>query len=114
MAGVSRTMMLAIALLVAHPLIAHAQQCFRANDGGPNGVLYNAVRNYAGGGNAARLMYGDPIDTWCVDEVTDMSSIFQDVRNFNEPISSWNVGNVVTMKGMVSSSYWFGWYSRGL
>jgi surface protein len=47
-------------------------------------------------------MYGWPMGSWCVGDVTDMSSLFEglDVFKFNEDISGWNVGNVTNMNRM--------------
>jgi len=36
--------------------------------------------------------YGWPIGSWCVDGVTDMSSLFAGLDTFNDDISGWNVG----------------------
>jgi len=41
--------------------------------------------------------YGWPIGSWCVGNVTDMSSLFEGLDTFNEDISEWNVGNVTNM-----------------
>lgn len=49
--------------------------------------------------------YGYPIGTWCVENVTDMSSLFDGYglasgRLFNEDISSWDVSRVTSMENM--------------
>jgi len=44
--------------------------------------------------------YGWPIGSWCVDNVTDMSSLFEGLDTFNEDISGWNVGQVTDMNRM--------------
>ena len=40
------------------------------------------------------------ISHWDVSRVTDMSKLFENMRNFNEDISKWNVSNVTTMESM--------------
>ena len=40
--------------------------------------------------------YGWPMNTWCVGNVTDMTSLFKDKETFNEDISNWDVSNVTT------------------
>jgi len=44
--------------------------------------------------------YGWPIGSWCVDNVTDMSSLFEGINTFHEDISGWHVGNVTNMSLM--------------
>jgi surface protein len=44
--------------------------------------------------------YGYPIGTWDVSQVTDMSSLFEDMDSFNEYIGSWDVSNVTDMNQM--------------
>jgi surface protein len=44
--------------------------------------------------------YGYPIDSWDVSQITDMSSLFEDMNSFNEHIGSWNVSNVTNMSRM--------------
>ena len=38
------------------------------------------------------------ISDWDTAEVTDMSNLFQNRRDFNEDLSKWNVGSVTTMQ----------------
>ena len=40
------------------------------------------------------------ISDWIVDQVTDMSYLFNGKRDFNENISKWNVGQVKDMDQM--------------
>jgi Mycoplasma protein of unknown function, DUF285 len=46
--------------------------------------------------------YGYPLASWCVDDVTDFSGIFQDLAEFNEyQLANWSVPNAVDMSNMV-------------
>lgn len=47
------------------------------------------------------------ISQWNVSNVTDMSEMFADAKNFNSDISSWDVNNVVNMSGMFSEAETF-------
>lgn len=44
------------------------------------------------------------VSQWHVSNVTDMSEMFADAKNFNSDISSWDVNNVVNMSGMFSEA----------
>ena len=70
-------------------------ECFAASDGGKNGVLYNAVRDYLGTDAAkkadVKFKYGDSINDWCVKDVTDFSYIFDGLGTFNEAISKFGL-----------------------
>jgi Mycoplasma protein of unknown function, DUF285 len=47
-------------------------------------------------------IYGYPLASWCVDDVTDFSGIFQDLAEFNEyQLANWSVSNAVDMSNMV-------------
>jgi len=48
--------------------------------------------------------YGWPMGSWCVIDVTDMSSLFQGLETFNEDISMWNVGQVTDMSYMFAEA----------
>ena len=82
---------------------AAANQLFGADDGGRDGILYNAVRDYvsqdcANNNNCAVAQtYGWPMNSWCVGKVTDMSSLFNRMSMFNEDISGWNTSSVINM-----------------
>ena len=75
---------------------AAANQLFGADDGGRDGILYNAVRDYvsqdcANNNNCAVAQrYGWPMNSWCVGSVTDMSDLFSFMSTFNEDISGWD------------------------
>ena len=40
------------------------------------------------------------IESWDVSSVTDMSLMFTDCENFNQPLNNWNVSNVTKMSGI--------------
>eukprot|EP00984_Skeletonema_dohrnii_P035163 scaffold34635_cov146-Skeletonema_dohrnii-CCMP3373.AAC.1 len=44
--------------------------------------------------------YGWPMREWCVDDVTNMASLFEGLDSFDEDISGWNVGQVSDMNRM--------------
>eukprot|EP00985_Skeletonema_marinoi_P021356 scaffold13052_cov142-Skeletonema_marinoi.AAC.12 len=44
--------------------------------------------------------YGWPMKSWCVDDVTNMASLFEGLDTFDEDISQWNVGQVTDMTRM--------------
>jgi surface protein len=46
------------------------------------------------------VTYGWPMGSWCVDDVADMSSLFQGLDTFNEDISLWNISRVTSMSYM--------------
>ena len=83
-----------------------------ANEGGYNGILYHAVRDYvsqdcANNKNCAvGQTYGWPMNSWCVGKVTDMSELFYfyEMDTFNEDISGWNTSSVTTMLGMFAGA----------
>jgi surface protein len=55
--------------------------------------------------------YGWPMGSWCVIEVTDMSSLFQGLDTFNKDISMWNVSHVTDMSYMFAEA---GTFNRDL
>jgi len=77
--------------------------CFNATDGGFNGVLYTAVRDYIDQDCVNNeectisQTYGHPINSWCVGNVTDLSYLFEMMDTFNEDINGWNTSSVIKM-----------------
>ena len=76
------------------------------NDGSPGGVLYKAVRAYVDQDCANNeecdiaQVYGWPMNSWCVGNVKDMSSLFIEMWTFNENISDWDTSSVTNMYAM--------------
>ena len=58
-----------------------------------------AVKELDSNARAAIRKYG-PIADWCVSRVTDMSSLFRGMGDFNANISSWDTSRVTTMRYM--------------
>ena len=93
-------------------LASAANQCFGADDGGSDGIFYQAVRDYvkqdcANTKNkncAVGQMYGWPMNSWCVGNVTDMSYLFFDMSTFNEDISGWDTSRVTDMKSIFNGA----------
>jgi len=54
----------------------------------------------------ARL-YGHPMNSWCVGQITDMSELFSEMYIFNEDISAWDVSSVTNMRNMFYRNYLF-------
>jgi len=61
--------------------------------------LRTAVQEYNTNPTAAIVMYG-PVADWDVSGITDMSSLFSGLQNFNADISNWDTSSVTTMHGM--------------
>ena len=51
-------------------------------------------------------MFNNPIESWDVSNVTDMSLTFNSTH-FNQPIDAWNVSNVVNMAAMFLQNVYF-------
>ena len=47
------------------------------------------------------------IGSWDVSEVTNMTSLFNNARKFNQDISGWNTGKVVNMNNIFNNAYLF-------
>ena len=61
--------------------------------------LKTAVQAYDANLTAAIAAYG-PIAEWDVSKITDMSHLFQNLKNFDADISNWNTSGVTTMNAM--------------
>ena len=46
------------------------------------------------------INFNQPIGNWDVSNVTDMSYMFNDAFSFNQPIGNWDVSNVINMSAM--------------
>ena len=46
------------------------------------------------------IEFNEPIGNWNTSNVTDMSAMFLDAINFNQDISQWNTSNVTDMTSM--------------
>ena len=46
------------------------------------------------------VLFNQPLNSWNVSNVTDMSEMFKDCKSFNQPLDGWNVSNVTNMRGM--------------
>ena len=44
--------------------------------------------------------FNRPLDSWDISQVTDMSGMFNGAFSFNQPLSSWNVSKVTDMSDM--------------
>jgi len=102
--------------LLSTPVAEYCTQyyeCFGADDGGYQGILYNAVRAYVSQDCANNencdiaKTYGWPMNSWCVGSVKDMSRLFLGMSTFNENISGWNTSSVTTMRSMFDSASLF-------
>ncbi len=51
--------------------------------------------------------FNQPLDTWNVSEVTNMSHMFECAVEFNQPLNSWNVSKVTGMVRMFAGAYNF-------
>ena len=85
-------------------------ECFGADDGGKDGILYDAVRSYFRQECAVNKAcgigqtYGWPMNSWCVDNVKDMSYLLEYMDTFNEDINGWNTSSVTDMRYMFYDS----------
>mgnify|MGYP002824030462 CR=1 FL=1 len=66
-------------------------------------ALRSMIVKYCEGVCEGKKSYGEP-NTWDVTLVTDMSSLFQDMKNFNAPIDQWNTSQVTKMDRMFNNA----------
>jgi len=80
---------------------------------GEDSILYTAVRSYIYQDCANNQQcpiaqtYGWPMNSWCVGNVKDMSSLFSYMSTFNEDINGWNTSSVTSMAGMFADATFF-------
>ena len=60
--------------------------------------LRSAIELFCSGSNKFGF-----INDWDVSFITDMSSMFENCENFNQPLNNWNVSNVTDMSFMFSN-----------
>ena len=83
-----------------------------------NKELKQAVKDWCDNSITAEVIYGQ-ISGWDVSETTDMSGLFEDMKDFNEDISRWDVSKVEKMsrifKGATSlnKEYVKNWSGQG-
>jgi len=78
--------------------------CFRAclvlgSNGNMDSWNVSGVENMSAMFDNARN-FNQPIDKWNVSRVNDMDSMFYWAADYNQPIGGWNVANVVNMNNM--------------
>jgi surface protein len=65
-------------------------------------LLRSAVTLYLTGSPqesaVVRQVYGNDIQTWCVDELTDFSFVFSGHATFNVNLAAWNVSRALSMR----------------
>ena len=49
-------------------------------------------------------MFNQPLDTWNVSNVTQMSGMFHHATSFNQSLPHWDIGNVVDMDYMFTGA----------
>ena len=68
-----------------------------------NETIREAVEEWCKDEESTLNNYGD-INNWDTSEVTDMSKLFDNAREFNSPIGNWDVSNVEDMSEMFSGA----------
>jgi len=69
------------------------------NPGGPQPKTKQELEEWIKECDGGVKNHGEP-NTWDVTLVTDMSCLFEDMENFNEPIDQWNTSEVTDMLEM--------------
>jgi surface protein len=76
-------------------------QRFGYDDGIDDDSIHDLVNAYIyGEEDISTELRQFPIGTWDVSQVTNMSGMFNDCTNFNQPLDSWDVSNVTDMSRM--------------
>jgi surface protein len=70
-----------------------------------NNIVTNFITDMAS--LFSSITFNDPIDSWDVSNVTDMSSMFYYANTFGQAIGNWNVSNVNNMSNMFSNTNGF-------
>ena len=71
--------------------------CIRDRSELDTGIL--SYTQFQENSKSARI-FGWPIGTWCVSQVSDFSNLFQNFPDFDEDISDWDVSGAIDMNGM--------------
>lgn len=71
-----------------------------------NETIREAVKLWLEDKESAIAEYGH-ISHWDTSEVTDMSKLFLDANDFNDPIENWNTSNVTDMSAMFDNAFTF-------
>tara|TARA_B110000037_G_C17066628_1_gene484102 strand:+ start:152 stop:415 length:264 start_codon:yes stop_codon:yes gene_type:complete len=49
-------------------------------------------------------LFNQPLNTWKISNVTDMSFMFENAGLFNQPLNNWDVSNVTNMYAMFDNT----------
>jgi surface protein len=77
-------------------------ECFQSTE-----ELIVAVNQYIasnGPDTPVAKLYGWPIGTWCVDDISDFTQIFYQKSTFNEDIQNWNVKKGIIFRQMFENA----------
>ena len=55
--------------------------------------------------NITNIIYGYPMNSWCIGNVTSLRYLFSVKQTFNEDISGWDTSSVTSMEGTESSLF---------
>lgn len=100
-----------ILLLACIIHIVIAGKCFEDRD-----ELKSAVDEFIDGDcgssnnecNITNIIYGYPMNSWCIGNVTSLRYLFSVKQTFNEDISGWDTSRVTSMEGTFSASLFSG------
>jgi len=100
-----------VILLLAYIIhIVTAGKCFLDRD-----ELKSAVDEFIDGDcgssnnecNVTNILYGYPMNSWCIGNVTNLRYLFSVKQTFNEDISGWDTSSVTSMEGTFSGASLF-------